>query len=120
MNGLKKTGTVSLLLLALFAIPASADDRKGAVKQNEFGIRVAQQGLWKEAIFRWERAVELDTTYAPAFNNLAIAYETLGDFERAKKAYERALELDSKNAYIRQNFDLFKEINDRANRQDSR
>lgn len=120
MNGLKKTGTVALLLLALFAIPASADDRKGAEKQNEFGIRVAQQGLWKEAIFRWERAVELDASYAPAFNNLAIAYETLGDFERAKKAYERALELDSKNTYIQQNFGLFKEINDRANRQDSR
>lgn len=120
MNGLQKTGVLALLALALFAIPASADDRKGAREQNDFGIRVAQQGLWREAIFRWERAVELDPGYAAAFNNLAIAYETTGDFERAKRAYERAVELDAKNVYIRQNFDLFKEINDRASRQDSR
>ncbi len=120
MNRLQKTGTLVLLVVALFAMPASADDRKEAREQNDFGIRVAQQGLWREAIFRWERAVQLDPKYAAAFNNLAIAYETQGEFEKAKQAYERAVELDSKNLYIRQNFDLFKEINDRASRQDSR
>ena len=116
----KKTAVLALLALALSAMPASAQDRKAAREQNDFGIRVARQGLWREAVFRWERAVELDPTYAAAFNNLAIAYETMGEFARAKQAYERAVELDPKSLYIRQNFDLFKEINDRASRQDSR
>ncbi|MEW5983173.1 MAG: tetratricopeptide repeat protein [Acidobacteriota bacterium] len=120
MSALKKTAALALLVLAVSAMPAAAEDRIGAREQNEFGIRVAQQGLWREAIFRWERAVELDPTYAAAFNNLAIAYETQGDFERAKRAYERAVELDPRNVYIKQNFDLFKEINDRASRQDPR
>ena len=64
----------------------------------------------------WERAVEIDPSYAAAFNNLAIAYEHEGQFEKARKAYERATELDPNNAMIRQNYDLFREINDRTNR----
>lgn len=109
-----------LLLVAVSAIPALAGNRKAAKDQVDFGIRVAQQGLWREAVYRWERAVELDPTYAAAFNNLAIAYEAQGSFLKAKEAYEKALALDPKNSYIRQNYDLFKEINDRASSQDSR
>jgi Tfp pilus assembly protein PilF len=100
--------------LVLLSTPAWADDRAAAKNQVEFGIRVAQNGLWKEARYRWEKAVELDPTYAQAWNNLAIAYEHEGKFDQARKAYERALELDPKNLLIRQNYDLFKEINDRT------
>jgi len=94
--------------------PLLADVRSDAREQVEFGINVAQRGLWREAIYRWERAVELDPQYAAAFNDLGIAYEHEGQLEKARKAYERALALDPSNAQIRQNYDLFKEINDRA------
>lgn len=105
--------TIAAALL-LSGTAAFADDRSAAKSQVEFGIRVAQNGLWKEARYRWEKAVELDPTYAQAWNNLAIAYEHEGKFEEARKAYEKALELDPKNLLIRQNYDLFKEINDRT------
>ncbi len=120
MPTLKKLIAWAVVGVALSATLAWADDRKEARNQVEFGIRVATQGLWREAVYRWERAVELDPTYAAAFNNLAIAYETAGEFQKAKAAYEKAIELDPKNVYIKQNFDLFKEINDRANRQTAR
>ena len=87
-----------------------------AKEQVEFGIKVAQNGLWHEAIYRWEKAVEIDPTYAAACNNLAIAYEQKGNFDKARKAYEKALQLDPNNLMIRQNYELFKEINDRAKR----
>jgi Tfp pilus assembly protein PilF len=103
-----------VVALAFFSAPAWADDRSAAKSQVEFGIKVAQNGLWKEARYRWERAVQLDPTYAQAWNNLAIAYEHEGKFDEARKAYEKALELDPKNLLIRQNYDLFKEINDRT------
>lgn len=103
-------------LVSLGVLPAYADARSSAKEQVEFGVNVAQKGLWREAIYRWERAVEIDPTYAAAFNNLAIAYEHEGQFEKARKAYERATELDPNNAMIRQNYDLFREINDRTNR----
>ena len=98
----------------LCAAVVSAEDRSAAKEQVDFGIKVAQNGLWREALYRWERAVQLDPTYAEAWNNLAIAYEQAGRFDDARKAYETAIKLDPKNMLIRQNYDLFKEINDRT------
>jgi Tfp pilus assembly protein PilF len=106
-------------LLALSAAPLAADARTDAKKQIEFGISVAQRGLWREAIYRWERAAQIDPTYAAAHNNLAIAWEHEGDLDKARAAYEKALELEPNNAFIKQNYELFKEINDRTSRQDT-
>ena len=103
-------------LVSLTAVPSYADARSDAKAQVEFGVDVAQKGLWREAIYRWERATVIDPTYAAAFNNLAVAYEHEGQFEKARKAYEKATELEPNNAMLRQNYDLFKEINDRTNR----
>ena len=102
------------------AVHVAAENRDAAKSQVEFGIKVAQNGLWKEAAYRWEKAVELDPTYAAAWNNLAVAYEHEGKFDEARKAYERAVELDPENLLIRQNYDLFKEINDRTKRRNDR
>jgi type IV pilus assembly protein PilF len=96
------------------APPSFADAKSDAKSQVEFGINVAQRGLWREAIYRWEKAVELDPTYAEAYNDLAIAYEHEGQLDKARKAYEKALELAPNNSQIRQNYELFKEINDRT------
>jgi Flp pilus assembly protein TadD len=105
------------LLVAFAAAPLAADARSDAKKQVEFGIAVAQRGLWREAIYRWERATQIDPTYAAAHNNLAIAYEHEGDLSKARAAYEKALELEPGNSLIKQNYELFKEINDRTTRQ---
>jgi Flp pilus assembly protein TadD len=103
------------LLIALFAsVPALADARSDAKSQVAFGIDVAQKGLWREAIYRWERAVQIDPTYAAALNNLAVAYEHEGQLDKARQAYEKALEVEPNNVQIRQNYELFKEINDRT------
>ena len=100
--------------VAVSASPSFADARSDARAQVEFGISVAQRGLWREAIYRWEKATELDPTYVAAYNDLAIAYEHEGQLEKARKAYEKALELDPNNSQVRQNYELFKEINDRT------
>jgi type IV pilus assembly protein PilF len=104
----------SLVALASFSVPAFADTRSDAKSQVQFGIDVAQRGLWREAIYRWERATQIDPNYAEAYNDLAIAYEHEGQLDKARKAYEKALELAPNNAQIRQNYELFKEINDRT------
>ena len=105
----------AVLLMSLFAAPAFADVRADAKAQVEFGITMAQRGLWTEAIYRWERATQLDPTYAAAFNNLAVAYEHEGKLDQAAEAYERALKIEPNNPQVRQNFELFKEIHDRTN-----
>jgi Tfp pilus assembly protein PilF len=111
-----RTFAAACVLACFVAAPVDADERSDARAQVEFGIRVAQKGLWREAIYRWERAVAMDPSYAQAYNNLAVAYEHEGQFEKARKAYDKAAELEPNNAMIRQNYDLFKEINDRTNR----
>jgi Flp pilus assembly protein TadD len=108
------------IAVLLFASAALANERSDAKTQVEFGIKVAQNGLWNEALYRWQKAVQLDPTYAAAWNNLAIAFEHEGRFEEANQAYEKALQLDPKNLLIRQNYDLFKEINDRTKRRRAR
>ena len=117
-----------VLLVAVMAVAAPSfaatevrvDVRDEAKAQVEFGIKVAQQGLWKEATYRWEKATEIDPTYAEAWNNLAIGYEHEGRFEDADKAYQQALKLAPKNVAIRTNYDLFKEINERTKRRRDR
>ena len=106
------------LLMAAAAAPVAADARDDAKKQVEFGISVAQRGLWREAIYRWERATQIDPTYAAAHNNLAIAYEHEGELDKARQAYEKAIELEPDNTFIKQNYELFREINDRTTRKD--
>jgi Flp pilus assembly protein TadD len=110
-----RTWLVVALVLG-FALPAYADRRSDAKEQVNFGIKVAQKGLWKEAAFRWQKAVEIDPTYASAWCNLGIGFEQLGRFNEARAAYEKALALDPDNNFIRNNYDQFREIYDRQNR----
>ncbi len=107
-----------VFLVAATAAPLYADARGDAKAQVAFGMDVAQKGLWREAILQWERAAQIDPTYAAAQNNLAIAYEHEGDLDKARAAYEKALAIEPNNSYIKQNYELFKEINDRTTRKD--
>jgi Flp pilus assembly protein TadD len=112
---MKLRAATSLVLAACLFTPAlHADARSDAREQVSFGIAVAERGLWREAIYRWEQAVRIDPTYAEAFNDLAVGYEHTGEFGKARAAYEKALELEPDNLQIRQNYDLFREVNDRV------
>src|SRR5947209_1459142 len=105
---IQRCTTVAVLFL-FGLLPASvvyADARTEARTQVDFGITVAQRGLWREAIYRWEKAVELDPAYAAAYNDLAVAYEHEGQLEKARQAYDKALALEPNNSQIRQNYEL--------------
>jgi death-on-curing family protein len=102
--------TLAFAVLIATAGTAAAQERGQAKEQVEFGVQVAQRGLWREAIYRWERATQLDPTYAAAFNNLAVAYEQEGQLDKARAAYEKAFALEPNNPLIKQNFDLFKDL----------
>ena len=99
------------LALAKAGIPSSSSDDEIA-----FGIEVARRGLWNEARFRFERAVTLDPENAEAHNDLGVALEQQGEFAKARESFERALKLAPGSLYIQQNYDLFREADDKRNR----
>jgi tetratricopeptide (TPR) repeat protein len=91
----------------------SADLTKPATQDN-FGVQMAQMNLWREAMFRFQRAVEIKPDDAMAHNNLAVAYEANGDFEKAAKEYKEALRLDRGNSYIQKNYSRYTEFMSRS------
>jgi Flp pilus assembly protein TadD len=106
----------AILLLLLLAPGPLLAAEESSDRQVAFGLKVAQKGLWQEARFRFERAVQLDPGNAAALNDLAVALEQMGEFDEARKAYEKALDLKPGDLYIQQNYDLYREADDNRNR----
>ena len=100
----------SLVLVALSACSHRKYDLTRADAQENFGVQMAKQNLWREALFRFRRAVEINPDDAMAHNNLAVAYEANGDFENARKEYLEALRLDRSNQFIQKNYSRYVEF----------
>jgi len=77
--------------------------------QIGFGIWAADEDLWDEAIFRWQKVLAQDPQSVAAHNNLAVAYEKKGRWEDARKEYQTALKLAPDNAWVKLNFKNFKD-----------
>ena len=79
-------------------------------QEFEYGARMARQGFWKEAKFRFEQVVAREPNNARAHNNLAIALEANGQFPEAFEEYKKAVSLDSADRSIQQNYTKFAEF----------
>jgi Tfp pilus assembly protein PilF len=119
--------TSSLVLVALLILPfATAGCRSGggdmsdASTQRRFGVRMAKMNLWREAMFRFRRATQIEPENAMSHNNLAVAYEATGDFDAASKEYREALRLDRSNEYIQKNYSRFVEFMQRGKKRDTK
>jgi tetratricopeptide (TPR) repeat protein len=88
--------------------------------QERFGVRMAKMNLWREAMFRFKRAVEMNPEDAMAHNNLAVAYEANGDFDAAAKEYREAIRLDKSNQYIQKNYSRYVEFTSRNRKRQQR
>jgi tetratricopeptide (TPR) repeat protein len=111
MKRIELTG--ALLMWALIAGCSHRVDLTRESSQIDFGVDAAKMNLWREALFRFQRAVQIDPNDAMAHNNLAVAYEGTGDFEKARANYIEALRLDKGNEYIQKNFSRFTEFTSR-------
>ncbi|RZV34662.1 MAG: tetratricopeptide repeat protein [Chromatiales bacterium] len=59
------------------------------------GSQSADQENWGEAVTQFQAALEIDPGYADTHFRLGTAFENLGDFDKAKTHYKRALDLDA-------------------------
>jgi Flp pilus assembly protein TadD len=100
----------SFLVAACLLAACSHGDSSRLSTQENYGVQMARINLWREAMFRFKRAVEINPADPMAHNNLAVAYEANGDFEAARKEYLEALRLDRSNQYIQKNYSRYVEF----------
>ena len=98
------------LVLILAASCLAAGRRTSLKEEMRFGVEAAEHGLWREAIFRWEKFLKENPDSARLRNNLAVAYESLGQFDKAEEQYKEARRLDPNNKEIRDNYTSFQEL----------
>jgi hypothetical protein len=67
-------------------------------KASQEAIALAMQSRWQEAVTANQNIIEIFPTDIDAYNRLGRAFMELGEFARAKEAYNRALELDPNNS----------------------
>lgn len=100
---------IVMMVLSSTACRSGLDLSKSST-HLQVGVRAARMNLWREALFRFNRAVQIDPENALALNNLAVAYEGTGEFEKARSAYTEALRLDRTNQHIQKNYSRFVEF----------
>jgi hypothetical protein len=101
-----------LLLTIVFAAgaPLLAQSENPVVEARRltnFGVEAAVEGLWSEAEFRWEQAVEVYPGLPSAHNNLGVVYEHLGRYDLAKEHYALALKMSHANRFVESNNRMF-------------
>jgi hypothetical protein len=119
---MKRTSAVSCLLLVavMTAAACSSSRHDPRATQENFGVNMARMNLWREALFRFKRAVQMSPGDPMAHNNLAVAYEANGDFDNAAKEYREAMRLDKSNQYIQKNYSRFIEFTSRNKKRQKR
>lgn len=108
----------SFLLVTLLGVAALSGDAAAAggqrppnaKEQLDFGVEMAQRGLWNEALFRFHQAERLNPEEVSVLNNLAVAYEALGEFEAALQHYQRALRVAPDSRELKRNYARFAEF----------
>jgi tetratricopeptide (TPR) repeat protein len=108
------------VLVVSLSSSCSSGRHDPSTTQENFGVRMARMNLWREAMFRFKRAVEMKPEDALAHNNLAVAYEANGDFDNALKEYREAIRLDKSNQYIQKNYSRFVEFTSRNKKRQQR
>ncbi|MEW8317255.1 MAG: type IV pilus biogenesis/stability protein PilW [Candidatus Thiodiazotropha sp.] len=101
----------SVLILSGCATQQQAADTTGNLgreKRNspakiyvEMGMAYMRDGQSAIALQKLKKALEVDEKSAEANNVIAILYEQLGETTRAGKHFDRAVELDGRDPYIR-------------------
>jgi tetratricopeptide (TPR) repeat protein len=88
----------------------AAKPANSAAAQLSFGVQMARQGLWSEALFRFREAEKLEPENPRVLSNIGVAYEAVGQYDSALGAYKKALQVAPTDKDIRNNYARFVEF----------
>jgi type IV pilus assembly protein PilF len=103
----KTTTTVGGVEVPANAGKSEADPRKRAEIRTELASTYYREGKLAVALEEAQRAVQVDSRYAPAHGLLGLLYMELGDRREAEASFNRALRLDPDNGNILNNYGWF-------------
>lgn len=101
---------VAILCVLAFVLLAGRRAPETADGQLAFGVEMAKRGLWSEALFRFKQAERLRPGDPKILNNMAVAFEALGNFEKALEHYQKAITADRSNSELKRNYSRFIEF----------
>lgn len=83
------------------------DSREAATINVQLASGYIKRGQLEIAKEKLLKAIELDDDYVPAYTTMAVLMSRLGEYEAAEDYYEDALDIDSKNPELRNNYGTF-------------
>ena len=102
-------GVLALAILSGGCVSSRGPEGQARAQMRE-GVRSAQRSYWQEALFRFERARDLEPSDGEVLNNLAVALEALGRYDEALAVYKQALKGPKKSSIVRKNYARFAEF----------
>lgn len=97
-------------VFGVVAPQARAAQEDAGQSQLGFGVEMARRGLWNEALFRFRQAQRTRPGDPKILNNIAVAYEALGKFDKALETYQEAVKADPGNKDLKRNYSRFVEF----------
>lgn len=99
----RRWAAVIVIALLGAAYPSPHAGGKEQKQLLKFAARMAKDGNWGEARYRWKKAAALEPENPFILNNIAVALEAEGEHEEAKRYYAEALDLSDGNDWIEDN-----------------
>ncbi|MBQ7554877.1 tetratricopeptide repeat protein [bacterium] len=89
--------TIFFLLICAGAL-AAADYNEKAGEAFNSGLSCVRSNDFRSALRFFRQATQYDASFAAAYLNIAACHERLGEFDKARPFYEKALKIESDNA----------------------
>ncbi|MBR6461790.1 tetratricopeptide repeat protein [bacterium] len=94
---IKRITTIIFLLLSAGALFAASYDEKAGEAFNS-GLSCVRSNDFRSALRFFRQATQFDASFAAAYLNIGSCHERLGEFDKARPFYEKALKLEGDNA----------------------
>lgn len=106
---------IMLTVLSLTACGGMSKARKNQIDDKKEGANInvqlasgyMQRGQFEIAKEKLLKAIELDDTFVPAYTTMAVLMSRLGDIDEAENYYLDALDIDSNNPELLNNYGTF-------------
>ncbi len=112
---MRQVHAVLLLLMAIMvsACSTTSTDQSGASSEDalasytSLGLQYLREGDTAAAKRPIQHALNLDDGYAPAYNAMALVFQTEQDLDLAESYFRKAVDADPESAMIHNNFGVF-------------